>query len=661
MNNPKHKGSILNFWQLLKEQKIEIPIIQRDYAQGRKDKKELRLRFLNALSTSLSEKKEIKLDFIYGENVDGAFQPLDGQQRLTTLFLIHWYAALINDRLNLENKQILERFSYETRASSREFCKALINKDLLFSKESDKISDKIIDSSWFFLAWKKDPTISSMLRALDDIHDIFSNINNLWSLLINDNNLISFYYVILEDIGLTDDLYIKMNARGKLLTSFENFKATFQKRIQQNGWEKNLKFVESFAFKIDTDWTDLFWSHRKNDRIDDAFIRFISTIAMFQQVIEKSNNRLDSIAQLQRNPNTVKVTHFSKIGYNKLYKYLEVYKNVYKKNLLVKLGFPFWQHSPTHDIFSSLVYEDVNASYTQKVLFFAQTEYLDSVSEIDVDKFKAWMRVIRNIISRGDVAKTGERPAIIRSPETFEGVINLISELSKGCSDIYNYIINNSIKSIFAKEQMDEERIKAKLILQNIENRNIIFQLEDTNFFRGRIGFALECIDYKTDEDNFDSDKLTKIHQVIVNNIEDEVPNDFRRGLLTICDENDKYKYYNYWWSWSFVANANKRCLISKYRELEYYIYGNYSDRDYFKNYVKKLILKLTERDLKDIIKDFKPPSDMPNWQIRLIKEPELLDKRCNSKYIAIPENEEYCYLLRGVRPRDMSGCEKIE
>jgi uncharacterized protein with ParB-like and HNH nuclease domain len=104
MNNPKHKGSILNFWQLLKEQKIEIPIIQRDYAQGRKDKKELRLRFLNALSTSLSEKKEIKLDFIYGENVDGAFQPLDGQQRLTTLFLIHWYAALINDRLNKTNK-----------------------------------------------------------------------------------------------------------------------------------------------------------------------------------------------------------------------------------------------------------------------------------------------------------------------------------------------------------------------------------------------------------------------------------------------------------------------------------------------------------------------------------------------------------------------------
>lgn len=36
---------------------------------------------------------------------------------------------------------------------------------------------------------------------------------------------ISFYYFPLEKYKLTDDLYIKMNARGKALTGFENFKA----------------------------------------------------------------------------------------------------------------------------------------------------------------------------------------------------------------------------------------------------------------------------------------------------------------------------------------------------------------------------------------------------------------------------------------------------
>ena len=40
MNENIYKGQIFSFFQLLKEQKIEIPIIQRDYAQGRVGKEE---------------------------------------------------------------------------------------------------------------------------------------------------------------------------------------------------------------------------------------------------------------------------------------------------------------------------------------------------------------------------------------------------------------------------------------------------------------------------------------------------------------------------------------------------------------------------------------------------------------------------------------------
>lgn len=39
MENEKYKGKIYSFYELLKSNNIEIPIIQRDYAQGRKDKK----------------------------------------------------------------------------------------------------------------------------------------------------------------------------------------------------------------------------------------------------------------------------------------------------------------------------------------------------------------------------------------------------------------------------------------------------------------------------------------------------------------------------------------------------------------------------------------------------------------------------------------------
>lgn len=81
---------------MLKVNKISIPIIQRDYAQGRKtaDIVRVRNRFLDSLHDALDE-DPITLDFVYGDIDDkGVLTPLDGQQRLTTLFLLHWYACL---------------------------------------------------------------------------------------------------------------------------------------------------------------------------------------------------------------------------------------------------------------------------------------------------------------------------------------------------------------------------------------------------------------------------------------------------------------------------------------------------------------------------------------------------------------------------------------
>lgn len=87
------------------------------------------------------------MDFIYGDvKVSGenkVFQPLDGQQRLTTLFLLHWYV------MNKENKHddlndLLKKFSYETRYSSRDFCKAIIENKIkvLLTEDSKDENDK---------------------------------------------------------------------------------------------------------------------------------------------------------------------------------------------------------------------------------------------------------------------------------------------------------------------------------------------------------------------------------------------------------------------------------------------------------------------------------------------------------------------------------------
>ncbi|MPN63897.1 hypothetical protein SDC9_211664 [bioreactor metagenome] len=124
---------INDFMTLLKEYKVIIPSIQRDYAQGRinEDVKRIRNKFLKNISSVLVDDyvgKPLKLDFIYGyiivdETGKGIplslFTPLDGQQRLTTLFLIYWYAAISEGKMDKECQTILSKFSYSTRAKSR--------------------------------------------------------------------------------------------------------------------------------------------------------------------------------------------------------------------------------------------------------------------------------------------------------------------------------------------------------------------------------------------------------------------------------------------------------------------------------------------------------------------------------------------------------------
>ena len=381
--------------------------------------------------------------------------------------------------------------------------------------------------------------------------------------------------------------------------------------------------------------------------------------------LEKSEDRIAKIAKLQRQPDLVRAEDFTQKGYNYLSRCLEIYCQVYGENVPLELGFPLWQHAPQENIFTALVYEGNNASYTQKVLFYAQTEYLQKANVFNGIKFRDWMRVIRNVISRGDIAKTGKRPTIIRSPESFDGVISLVKELSEGCNDIYKFLSKKSIKSSFSKEQMEEEKLKANLITENNAYREIIFSTEDTNFFQGKIDFAFYCIDYDAGLSNFDPEELKKLRIVIKQYLEEDITDDLRRGLLTISNNEGEHKYYEYWWSWSYAVNANKRCLIANYRELEYFIYGSYKSRDnrssdYYKKYLKELLIQLTEKSLENIIGDFIPPKGIPNWKIRLIKEPQLLEN-CKSKYIAIPEDESCCYLLKGMRPRDIIDCEKIE
>jgi len=220
----------------IRVEKIVIPMVQRDYAQGRLNSEvtPVRKRFVGALYKAVTG-TPILLDFIYGDiDKDGIMTPLDGQQRLTALFLLHWY-AVINNNIAEDEYGFLKKFSYETRFDARDFCRALVDCDNIAKFPSQSVKDlptlsaEIKNQVWFPRVWNDDPTISSMLVMLDEIHEQFKNEKELWNKL--NKGCIKFYFLPIKNMGLTDDLYIRMNSRGRPLTSFEIFKAELEGMI----------------------------------------------------------------------------------------------------------------------------------------------------------------------------------------------------------------------------------------------------------------------------------------------------------------------------------------------------------------------------------------------------------------------------------------------
>ena len=105
-----------NFWILLKKFNIIIPIIQRDYVQGMEDDNinQIRENLLEDIKNSIHNNEPMEFDFIYGStDEDNNLSLLDGQQRMTTLFLLYWYFASKENKLNEEVRNMLKKFSYK--------------------------------------------------------------------------------------------------------------------------------------------------------------------------------------------------------------------------------------------------------------------------------------------------------------------------------------------------------------------------------------------------------------------------------------------------------------------------------------------------------------------------------------------------------------------
>lgn len=641
--------------------KIEIPLLQRDYVQGQKETggnlpiNKTGFRFIKEIFESLKNKKTMDLDFIYGSMGNGkSFIPLDGQQRLTTLFLLHWYFACkdFNDKELDKKLAMLSNFTYETRISSRDFCIELSKLKKSFTS-SEQPSDYIRNESWFFNRYNLDPTVSSMLNMLDVIHEFDTDANIHYSQLNN----IKFNVLNINKFGLTEELYLKMNARGKLLTNFEKIKAEIEKKSIDSEWEKNIGEENKFFFKVDRIWTDLFWNNFKG-ALDDAFLNFIGEIVIIEQTLqiknlenEKGKSSIKRIQNLADNIENLSIEDINEEIFNKLKTILDLYAS--NGNESKKPSIELWEYCHKNNTFFLTIckIEDgAEVTYAVRSLFYAQTLYLLN-ADFSKETYNDWLRVIRNIAKNTN----------IDSVQSFKGFLNLITELSTGTADIYNYLATHKVESNFAKNQVQEEIYKAKTIINNNRSsKKLILQFEENPFCIGKLYFAfyccgINCLESYSDLDLVLFEKVKNVFDLYLSN--DDISDDFRVLLFT-CGNN---RFYDYWLSWSYKTNTNKRCCIESTDDL-YWHFSRIENDKYFKDFLKEAVLRLTKNvSIRKLISMYKCPSDMPEWEKWIIKNPDEFSEHCSGHYFGITSNNKTCYLYEWrKRPNDRNDCFKV-
>lgn len=507
-----------SFYSLFKQEhrlRISIPIIQRDYAQGRKDQEEVRETFVKALHGYITDATEAShnLDFVYGaygQAQGSAFFPLDGQQRLTTLYLLHWYLAQTTADQDLrkefydalyDSDSQRSRFGYETRPSSRDFCDALLRETLqtpLRREDKSALSEVLKDQPWFNLSWAEDPTIDGMLTMLDTIDKHFADAGDLLGrLLSTDKPAITFEYMDLKGFGLTDELYIKMNARGKQLTPFEHLKAQLEQYFRQEIGDAK---AETFARKMDQEWADLYWAYRnevsQDNTYDDELNHTLQLLIGYHYILHtqsETSNAKEALEVLLTTERQLSCYDYERVGAlapglcQWISSVLDALCNGTDK---IRTYLQPHYYAEEAMFVRMMKRERGGWTHAYRALFFAYLTYLVEhgrpTTAEEREQLHQWMRVMHNLCHPDNHAldDANAYARLVRSIWSLRGEASRIIEVLRET--------HAPIWSSFPRHQQREEQVKARLISLGAEWQEVIERAELHDYFRGQIAFVLE-------------------------------------------------------------------------------------------------------------------------------------------------------------------------
>lgn len=495
---------------------IVIPEIQRDYVW--KEKEVLRLfrsivkdyqeyKYKDVPEINSSDKEleaafsvfykkrycSSNIGFIYAyndEEYQGKYFLIDGQQRITTLFLILLGLAYSDKETNKSFQKIFInqgqnkydgtiKIDYKVRDSAHQFLRK-------FTDHVLKGENNFKDQSWYFTnQYKSDETIQSIIGNFEKILEEVSNFEQelsegLFEYILNQ---VEFWYFDTNISEQGEELYIYMNARGEQMQQNENLKAEFLNKL--NPEEKN-----DYGIKWE-EWQNFFWKHRNcddpNSNADKGFNEFLSWA---QYLLYFSTNP----SRLQDN-DVEKYGDFIRGKENNLpdlnsysVQELEIFFNT------VKWFFKTFGNQLESD---SLYFATLNKKWLQgninqldkfrlfPILFFIYKYRIYNIEGYDITELKRLIRLLYNLRNDDVISKTAATQTLY--------ALRLVNELSEDF-EFDNFIqFRKNYKSILNDEEIlkiDTLRTISDLDLRE-NTRRLFIMMEDHDLLKGKIAFLI--------------------------------------------------------------------------------------------------------------------------------------------------------------------------
>ena len=486
--------------ELLSTYNTTIPAIQRDYAFGRKgiNNTNKRTKFISKLINSIQNSKLEHLDFVYGLIENNEFIPLDGQQRITTLWLIEIYIMKNYD--TEKDYSFLNNFSYDTRTSTREFCESLILEEwnlTSVSKDNGEVVNYFYNLKWFFNSWRHDPTIKGMVVVLEEIHKCFDDI---YTDNINTDE-ITFSFMDIDELGSPEELYVKMNSRGKELSKWDLFKVNLFEYVEELKQIEDIEFdIQSYEEWIDKTYIDYFWSLGKdeNDKAKNTESRMLRFFNMFMytSVIERvedfETTKSSDITDLIRFDwkSIIDIDFLNEIrNFIDFIKINEEAISVIEYSRFVEDGIKI------KELKDMLRKPEFNTGYLADIdLFYSYKCFIKKTVKNNRKVILASNNELEELQDIIRITSNFEEP--YRKQFTIEKVfLASIKKAIQYDGGILNYFANEDLTKVSfgtnSSEQKQEEIYKAKLIKNEPTWKNAILAVESHPYFNGTIGWLL--------------------------------------------------------------------------------------------------------------------------------------------------------------------------